>query len=562
LYGSCGIRVSANSVNIDEGVILLRDRYEFDTDWVRPVSSAERISAALPDYTVGRSVGTGSCGLVLSATHNRLDRPVIIRQIPLQIANDPALPRRFEEQARRLVAIEHPHMVPVYTYVEDGDLCLLVMQYLTGGSVADRSAAERLTPPAAVAIALAAAAGLEAAHRYGVLHGDLTPEKLMFAADGTVKLADIGNATAADQAAGGVAAPATDVHALAATLYRLLSGGFAPGSSGRLGDVAPGVPEPIADVVMRGLAVDPPHSFDSAESFGVALAGSAAECWGPDWLGRSGIPVLGNEAIVAAAGRTSSADATPVFDTPSVGATTRTPARSAQWAFLAAGLLGLAALVLALVGIGAPERGGDLPSGAIKVAGVDPVLAGDVPVDATRPIPIALTGVEGDRVVMGLTIMGRTIGRQETSAVPAGGRKLPTTLTVDPWVLAGRTTAEVTVANDHRTLGTYRFGMTPTQPASRTAVAAFVVVVAIMAMTLMEKTIRALCRGSEPTAGGIAVPVCAAAVGATAVGLAWIVLRREPTVPGLIGCVVLATAAGVAGWLGARQMGRGICSHP
>lgn len=523
---------------------------------MRPVSSAERIGAALPDYTVGRPVGAGSCGLILSARHNRLDRPVIIRQFPQQMANDPALPLRFEEHARRLVAIEHPHLVPVYAYVEDGDLCLLVLQHLTGGSVADRSATERLTPPAAVAIALAAAAGLEAAHRYGVLHGDLTPEKLMFAADGTVKLADIGNATAADQAAGGHAAPATDVHALATTLYRLLSGGFAPGNSGRLGDVAPGVPGPVADVVMRGLATDPARCFDSAESFGVALAGCAAECWGPDWLSRSGISVLGNEAIVAAARRTSSADATPVFDTPSVVATTRTPPRSAQWAFLAAGLLGLAALVLALVGIAAPERGGDLPSGTLKVAGVDPVLAGDVAVDATRPIPITLTGVAGDRVVMGLTIMGRTIGRQETPSIPAGGRRLPTTLTVDPWVLVGRTTAEVTVANDHRTLGTYRFGMTPTQPASRTAVAAFVVVVAIMAMALMEKTIRALCRGGEPAAGGMAVPGCAAVVGVAPVVLAWIVLRQEPTVPGLIGCVALATAAGVAGWLGALMVRR------
>jgi hypothetical protein len=516
---------------------------------VRPVSNAERISAALPDYTVGRPIGTGSCGQVLSATHNRLERPVIIRQIPSQFANDPARPRCFVEQARRLVAIEHPHVVPVYTYVEHGDLCLLVMEYLPGGSVADRSAAERFTPAGAVATALAAAAGLEAAHRHGVLHGGLTPEKLRFAADGTVKLTDIGIADAADQAAG-------DINALATTLYRLLSGGFPPSSSGRLGDVAPGLPEPIADVVMRGLAIDPARRFDSAESFGVALAGCATECWGPDWLSRSGISVLGNEAIVAAAGRISSAGATPVSDAPAVGATTRTPPRSAQWAFLVAGLFGLAALVMALVGLAAPERGGDLPSGAIKVAGVDPVLAGDVAVDATRPIPIALTGVEGDRVVMGLTIIGRSISRQETPAIPAGSRRLPTTLTVDPWLLAGRTTAEVTVANDHRNLGTYRFGMTATQPASRTAVAAFVVVVVIMAMTLMEKTIRALCRGSEPAAGGIAVPVCAAALGAAAVGLAWIVLGQEPTVPGLIGCVVLATAAGVAGWLGARRAGR------
>ncbi|CAN5553992.1 serine/threonine-protein kinase [soil metagenome] len=557
------------------------------------MGNEERIGAALPDYTLGESVGVGGCGQVPSATHNRREESVAIKQIPSHFANDPALRRRFADDAQRLVAIEHPHVGRVYTYVDDGDLCLLVTEYLPLGSVAERFAEDGFTPEAAVAIALTAAVGLEAAHAQGILHRDLKPENLMFAADGTVKLAGFGIATiiggdktlvtcageiigspsriAAEQARGDHAVPATDVYALATTLYQLLSGVLPLASAGDspaalhehafedprdLRDIAPRVPQPVADVVMQALAIDPARRFGSAQSFGVALAGSAADCWGSDWLTHSGISVLGNDAVLAAAGRTSSAGAASLSGVPPVGVPVRNTSRSPRWAFLVAGLLALAALVLAVVGIAAPGHGGDLSPGAVRVAGVDPVLTEDVAVDATRPIPITVNGVEGDRVFMGLTILGRTIGRQETSAIPAGSRRLPTTMTMNPWLTAGRTTAEVTVANDHRTLGTYRFGMTATEPASRRAVAAFVIVVAIMAMALMEKTIRALCGGTAPAGGGVAVPFCAAAVGAAVVGLAWLLLGQELTVPGLIGCVALSAAAGVALSLGARRVGR------
>jgi len=52
---------------------------------------------------------------------------------------------------------------------------------------------------------------------------------------------------------------------------------------------------------MKGLATDPADRFASAESFGVALAQPAAQCWGPDWLAPVGIPVIGADTIVAAA---------------------------------------------------------------------------------------------------------------------------------------------------------------------------------------------------------------------------------------------------------------------
>ena len=110
--------------------------------------------------------------------------------------------------------------------------------------------------------------------------------------------------------------PATDVYQLATMLYQLLSGvlPFPAGGDSMavlfmhafeqprpLTEVAPVVPKSIADVVMRGLATDPTERFDSAESFGVALAGPAADAWGADWLVPVGIPVIGADTIIAAA---------------------------------------------------------------------------------------------------------------------------------------------------------------------------------------------------------------------------------------------------------------------
>ncbi|CAM4514560.1 serine/threonine-protein kinase [Nocardia ninae] len=298
----------------------------------------ELVRAALPAYDIGAELGRGGCGVVLAGTHRRLGRPVAIKQIPPQFAHDEQVRRRFVAEARVLAAIDHPHVVRVFDYLEHGELCLLVMEYLPGGTVGERFATDGYDSATAVAIALSCAAGLAAAHRHRVLHRDVKPANLMFAAGGAIKLTDFGIAKivggdetwvtkagdiigtpsyiAPEQARGQQLSPATDVYALATMLYQLLSGvlPFPPGDGPLamlfahafdeptpLSAVAPGVPEPIAAVVMRGLATDPADRFDTAESFGIALAQPAAYCWGEDWLTPVGIPVIGADTIVAAA---------------------------------------------------------------------------------------------------------------------------------------------------------------------------------------------------------------------------------------------------------------------
>lgn len=296
------------------------------------------VREALPAYDIGAELGRGGCGVVLAGTHRRLGRPVAIKQIPPQFVHDDQVRRRFVAEARVLAAIDHPHVVRVFDYLEHGELCLLVMEYLPGGTVGERFATQGYDSATAVAIALSCAAGLTAAHRHQVLHRDVKPANLMFAAGGAIKLTDFGIAKivggdetlvtkagdiigtpsyiAPEQARGQQLSPATDVYALATMLYQLLSGvlPFPPGDGPLamlfahafdeptpLGEVAPGIPEPIAAVVMRGLATDPAQRFDTAESFGIALAQPAAYCWGEDWLTPLGIPVFGADTIIAAA---------------------------------------------------------------------------------------------------------------------------------------------------------------------------------------------------------------------------------------------------------------------
>src|ERR671932_955904 len=295
------------------------------------------IADALPAYDVGGVLGQGGFGVVLAGRHRQLDRRVAIKQLSRTVAADVAVRRRFAAEARVLASLDHPHVVPVYDFVEREDLCLLVMELLPGGTLRDRFTSSGFTAPEAVAVSLACAAGLNAAHVRGVLHRDVKPENMLFAASGALKVTDFGIAKvvggtetlltragevvgtpaymAPEQVRGGELSPATDVYALATMTYELLSGVLPFTADGNamsllfkhvheapipLRDVAPGVPTPVAEAVMHGLTTDPAERFASAVSFGTALAEAGTEAWGWGWLSADGMPVVsGAERIVA-----------------------------------------------------------------------------------------------------------------------------------------------------------------------------------------------------------------------------------------------------------------------
>jgi len=298
-----------------------------------------QIREVLPSYELGEELGRGAMGVVLSGTHRQLERAVAIKQLPEAFAVDADVRRRFGTEAKTLAALSHPHIVPVYDYVEREGVCLLVMEALPGGTLWDRFTSEGITMPTACAAVLAACSGLDFAHGKGVLHRDIKPENLMFAADHTLKVTDFGIAEvfagdetvttvggtvigtpaymAPEQARGSSLRPSADVYAAGTVLYELLAGTLPFSIEGEpievlerrvreeplaLPEAAPQVPEPLVEVTMRALQREPAERYPSAEAFGIALGRGATEAFGEGWLARAGVTLLATGSIAAAAG--------------------------------------------------------------------------------------------------------------------------------------------------------------------------------------------------------------------------------------------------------------------
>ncbi|WP_141810387.1 serine/threonine-protein kinase [Nocardia bhagyanarayanae] len=665
-----------------------------------------RVREALPGYDVGEEVGRGGCGVVLAGTHRRLGRSVAIKQIPPGFADDAEVRRRFVDEARVMAAIDHPHVVRVFDYLEHEGLCLLIMEFLPGGTVGSRFHGEGFAATSAVAVGLACAAGLHAAHRHGILHRDVKPANLMFGTGGAVKLTDFGIAKivggdqtlatkageiigtpsymAPEQILGEELSPATDVYSLATMLYQLLSGvlPFPPADSTRatllahafgqpvpLAETAPRVPQPIAEVVMRGLATDPAQRFASAEDFGIALAEPAAYCWGGDWLTPVGIPVIGADTIVAAAtgggrriGRRAGASGTvprpgdvgappsgmaapptAAFDAPGVlghspsGGTGRGPvgyptvphrpgrpgsvraedgppkqtvagaggsptrqnvgtwtmpapeqaaatsprvrpkeeapsgvrlididrddmvpirevmvAESPRIPLVIAAVLAATACAIALLGLGGPAVGGDLAPGAVTLSGADPVTTTPVLLDLSAPIPLQVDGIDADAARLSLNVLGARLGGSTTALSP--GTPASLAAPVNPYVLAGATTGELTLLRGGTEIATQRIEFRTRQRSTTTGVAVGVALLALFAIAYLESNFRALRRGRGGPSNTAGLVVSASATAVAVVGAAWVLLEKPPTGLTLVTAVVAAAAASVAAMVAARRM--------
>ena len=300
------------------------------------------LAQALPGYAIGGLLGRGAFAVVLAARHSRLERDVAVKWLSPELLSDPAARDRFATEARLLASLDHPHIVRVHDYVEHERVCALVMERLHGGTLAERRG--RLSPARACALMVAALHGLEHAHRHGVLHRDVKPENLLFGERDVLKVADFGiarvvgaqgarlTATAAAIGTPAFMAPeqvsssvgplssATDVWSAGAVLYELLAGVPPLPLDGDLGDVllrrmtdearplralAPDVPGPVADVVMRALARDPGHRYATAAGFAGALERAA----GPARLAATGVPIRRTEPEAPRAGETVEAGA-------------------------------------------------------------------------------------------------------------------------------------------------------------------------------------------------------------------------------------------------------------
>jgi len=254
------------------------------------------------NYHLLARAGQGAFGTVYRGRDIRLDRTVAVKFLNGPVSAEAR--QRFEQEARAMARLgKHPGVVDIYAWGEHEGRCYLALEYLpeSAASLLERRPGG-LELDAALAIAQQCADALAAAHRAGVIHGDIKPSNILLSDDGRqAKLGDFGLARmAADApptggspaylapecALGAPATAASDIYALGGTLFALLTGkppvaasgageALDAAASGRkrlIAALRPDLPLAVVDAITRAMAMDPALRFESAEAFAAALS--------------------------------------------------------------------------------------------------------------------------------------------------------------------------------------------------------------------------------------------------------------------------------------------------
>jgi WD40 repeat protein/predicted Ser/Thr protein kinase len=204
------------------------------------------------DYELLGELGRGGMGVVYKARQKSLNRTVALKLIRAgghpEARAGPQVMARFRAEALALARLQHPNVVQVYEVGEQDGRPFFAMEYVDGGSLADRLAGTPPPPGQAATLVQTLARAMHRAHEQGIIHRDLKPANVLLTADRIPKVTDFGLAKVlmgtvavrtqkgavlgtpgymAPEQAGGKSrevSPATDVYALGAILYELLTG--------------------------------------------------------------------------------------------------------------------------------------------------------------------------------------------------------------------------------------------------------------------------------------------------------------------------------------------------
>jgi hypothetical protein len=212
------------------------------------ISAAASGPIAIPGFEIEHELGRGGMGVVFKSKQVGLNRTVALKVVLAGPFADPTTRARFLLEAEAVAAVDHPHVVKVFAFGEHAGFPYLVMEYLPGGTLADSLKANGPLPARAAAEMLRKLAdAVSHAHDRGVIHRDIKPLNVLLTPTGEPRLTDFGLAKVGraehnlsisgqvlgtpaymspEQAAGKVReiGPATDIYALGAVLYDLLTG--------------------------------------------------------------------------------------------------------------------------------------------------------------------------------------------------------------------------------------------------------------------------------------------------------------------------------------------------
>jgi eukaryotic-like serine/threonine-protein kinase len=271
------------------------------------VGRARDGAAPLPlRYRVVRRLASGGMGTVWAAEDQLLRRQVAVKVLADNLAGEKRFVRRFEREARTAARLTgHPNIVTIHDVGEHDGRPFIVMEYLSGGTLADRLHGPLPEPQEALRWLRHAALALDYAHERGVVHRDVKPANLLFDERGWLAITDFGIARAAfeqtltgsgelfgtaayispEQAQGEPGWPASDRYSLAVIAYELLTGqrpfdedDFVQQAIAHIqaeprpaSELWRELPSEVDAVLARGLAKEPTKRWQSAIAFVEAL---------------------------------------------------------------------------------------------------------------------------------------------------------------------------------------------------------------------------------------------------------------------------------------------------
>ncbi len=155
-------------------------------------SGKSMIGTQIGSYQVLSLLGAGGMGEVYQAHDTKLSRNVALKVLPSAFVHDPERLARFQREARMLAVLNHPNIATIHGLEESGGVHYLVMELVSGETLAERISKGALPVEEALRVAGQVAEALEVAHEKGVIHRDLKPANVKVTPEGHVKVLDFG----------------------------------------------------------------------------------------------------------------------------------------------------------------------------------------------------------------------------------------------------------------------------------------------------------------------------------------------------------------------------------
>ncbi|MCB9433957.1 MAG: protein kinase [Ardenticatenaceae bacterium] len=458
-------------------------------------------------YEVKKELGQGGMATVYLAHDPRFERDVALKVLPHAFLHDPAFRQRFEREAKMIAGLEHKAIVPVYDFGEHEGQPYLVMRYMGGGSLLDKLRRGPMPLEASTRIVSRIASALQKAHEAGIVHRDLKPGNILFDQHGDAYLSDFGIAKLLQQTASltstgsVIGTPAymspeqakgaqdldgrSDIYALGAILYEMLTGRLPYQSDTPVGlvmkhimepvprirDSNPNLPIGVEQVITRSMAKEPDQRYRTSQQMALALdkvdeavVDDEKTYVVPQVAPMEGTVIVSpaHQAPVATRMKAETAVSSPPpspTPAPQPAAAPPPQPRRRRWPWLVVGLLLVAGLAvaglmllnggngLASVTGGQPQTAVTAPQTAVVPNADLPALCGDMPAPTQADVMVRVVNQSGFEGV------GFWLDRQsqlvEYFRVADGGSYDQETFAGDKWVVqepGGGTLQEYTAA--------------------------------------------------------------------------------------------------------------------